>query len=184
MRALGLRTAVLGGPEVRGQTRARQRTGNGGACLGTLRPTWDCLLIPSASVQGWDADLNRQIPCPPVWRSLTVTSADTKQCAHHGGWNKPREKGAQGQQIQSEIRVDFLRVVMLGLGFEGKGSSHMENWRRAFQTERAWRPKQHEHRGLRQPCGSPGGWAGGRGAGETKPWGAAGPNQAKRWALR
>ena len=41
------------------------------------------------------------------------TSADTKQHAHHSGWNKHREHRAL-----PEIKEGFLRVVMLELGFE------------------------------------------------------------------
>lgn len=44
--------------------------------------------------------------------------ADTEQRACHSDWNKHKEQG-----VPPEIREGFLRVVMLELGFEGKGSS-------------------------------------------------------------
>lgn len=48
---------------------------------------------------------------------MAGTSADSKQHAHHSGWNKHRAQGAL-----PEIKEGFLRVVMLELGFEGRNS--------------------------------------------------------------
>lgn len=82
------------------------------------------------------------------------TSADTKQHAHHSGWNKHREHRAL-----PEIKEGFLRVVMLELGFEGRRSSLHGKWEKGLpdrgnsgvglETETVWT----WGRAGRAPCG-------------------------------